>query len=721
MTSSHRLLRFIHRVRFEWIGRAPKYRDSLANAHRARALGDWPEALWHFKLASDVRPNNAGVRVQLGHALKECGRIQDAETQYRAAIALAPQSADPYIHLGHSLKLQGRRPEAADAYAKAISLAPMHLAASAELISIGARDRLSKSLYGREATSRSIQSLGTALEEIRQAFEALTQASTFPAEAWDEFRRTYPPLPPPESVGEDAEAPVILLDARSARPSQVRASIRSVMDQTHRQWRCIVIGESGLDQHPVASTATLDTRFVFVDGAADEILAPTFDAPSPALILSAGVVLNPLALAWFRFAAGRVAAEIVYADHDHHTADWKAGPTAFAPALFGLPGLYDLASTPSPPPVIYLADCDIAGIAANLRENAGPETNRAIAVNAMSERRRVTHVPRLLSSIEIKSEKAVPVSFAPAESSTRRDDAKIRVVIPTRDHAKLLSDCIESLRRFALRPELLEFVVMDNRSVESETAALLANLRRDSVIDSVSLDEPFNWSRANNLGAAASTFEGILAFANNDLEMLSLGWDDELRRILADRAVGAVGARLLYPDGTLQHAGIVLGAVTGRPVHEGRGVAADIGGPTGRWLRTREASAVTGAFLAVRSEVFDSVAGFDEKLAIAYNDVDFCLRLREKGLSVVMAASIEAIHHESKTRGLALDAEQIAWDTSEFSDLYRTWGEAAIQDSYVSGQWTFAAERSFDGLRSISMSEILDAIDAHPPKRSPPP
>lgn len=713
-------MRFIHRVRFEWIGRAPRYQDSLANAHRARAVGDWPEALRHFELASKVRPGHAGVRVQLGHALKECGRIKEAEAQYRTANALAPKSADPYIHLGHALKLQGRRPEAADAYAKAISLAPMHLAASAELISIGSRDRLSKSFYGREATSRSIQSLGTALEEIRQAFEALTQASTFPAEAWDEFRRTYPPLPPPCFDAGGGPAPLILLDARSAKPSQVRASIRSVLDQRHTDWRCIVIGGSGLELHPVASTASTDSRFVFVAGAADELLQ-SFGSATPAVIISAGLVLDPLALDWFRFTADRVAAEVVYADHDHHTADWKVGLAAFAPVLFGQPGRYDIASTPSPPPAIYLTCCEGEAILSTLRKHDGVEVNRAITVHALSKHRRVAHVPRILSSLEIKSEKAVAVSFAEASSDAFGEDsvdAKVRVIIPTRDHAQLLADCIESLRGLALRPELLEFVILDNRSVEAETASLLARLRLDGAIESIAVDEPFNWSRANNLGATTSPFKGIFVFANNDLQMLSLGWDDELRRLLADQAVGAVGARLLYPDGTLQHAGIVLGAVTGRPVHEGRGVAADVGGPTGRWLRTREASAVTGAFLAVRSESFDRVAGFSEELAIAYNDVDFCLRLRAEGLSVILAASIEAIHHESKTRGLALDAEQVAWDTSEFSDLYRTWGEAAILDPYINGQWTFAAERSFDGLRSISMSDILDAIEARPPQRS---
>lgn len=141
-------------------------------------------------------------------------------------------------------------------------------------------------------------------------------------------------------------------------------------------------------------------------------------------------------------------------------------------------------------------------------------------------------------------------------------------------------------------------------------------------------------------------------FANNDMEMLSDGWDLEVRRLLAIDGVGVVGARLLYPNDRVQHAGIVMGALNGEPLHEGLRTSRNERGPLDRWVRRRPATAVTGAFMAMRRSVFDQVGGFDaENFAVSCNDVDFCLHAGVAGWTILYAPEFILHHHECVSRG----------------------------------------------------------------------
>lgn len=232
----------------------------------------------------------------------------------------------------------------------------------------------------------------------------------------------------------------------------------------------------------------------------------------------------------------------------------------------------------------------------------------------------------------------------------QRPDAAISVLIPTRDHAELLAQCIHSLRLTAVSPQHLDIVVADNGSTEEATLAWLADAQRQGLCRVLRIDEPFNWSRLNNRLAEAAHGAHLL-FLNNDTRMLTAEWDDMLRGQLERSAVGAVGARLLYEDMTIQHAGVRFGH-EGFVGHVAVGQPADsVDGLLVSQL-TREVSAVTGAFLACRREVFASVGGFDaERLGVTFNDVDWCLRVRRAGLKVLYVPALSLIHYESKSRG----------------------------------------------------------------------
>jgi GT2 family glycosyltransferase len=163
------------------------------------------------------------------------------------------------------------------------------------------------------------------------------------------------------------------------------------------------------------------------------------------------------------------------------------------------------------------------------------------------------------------------------------------------------------------------------------------------------IDEPFNFSRLNNL-AAARARGAMLCFLNNDTEVISPGWLEELVSIASQEDVGAVGAMLYYPDDKVQHAGVILG-LGGVASHANRGLPRGTPGNYGRAALAQTMSAVTAACMVVRKTMYDAVGGFDETLAVAYNDVDFCLRLRDRGLRNVWTPFAELYHFESVSRG----------------------------------------------------------------------
>jgi GT2 family glycosyltransferase len=269
----------------------------------------------------------------------------------------------------------------------------------------------------------------------------------------------------------------------------------------------------------------------------------------------------------------------------------------------------------------------------------------------------------------------------------RDPTAALQVIIQTRDNGADLRDCINSLRRRAETPEALHILVVDNDSRDPATVRLLETLATERWASVLSIGEAFNWARFNNCAVAASGAP-LLVFANDDMVMLSDGWDRRLRGLLDRPEIGAVGARLVYPDDSLQHAGILLGW-TGLDVHDGRYEPLTQPGPCRRWHVTRAVSAVTGAFLAVRREMFAAVRGFDDiALPVGYSDIDLALKLRARGLKVLWTPHITLRHFESKTRGLDhLDPEKRARNESERRLMADRWGQAMEAEPSLNPTW----------------------------------
>lgn len=221
------------------------------------------------------------------------------------------------------------------------------------------------------------------------------------------------------------------------------------------------------------------------------------------------------------------------------------------------------------------------------------------------------------------------------------------VIVPFRDGAPLLRACVDSVT--ATAGAGLEVVLVDNGSREPETVSLVERLAGRPGVTVIADPRPFNWAALNNTAAAAARGD-LLVFLNNDTEALAPGWLEALAGQAARPDVGAVGARLLYPDGRVQHAGVVVG-MGGAAGHVLAGLDGDQPGYGAMAVLTREVSAVTGACLATRRDVFERLGGFDESLGLDLNDVDYCLRARAAGLRVLYEPAAELVHHESPSRG----------------------------------------------------------------------
>ena len=256
----------------------------------------------------------------------------------------------------------------------------------------------------------------------------------------------------------------------------------------------------------------------------------------------------------------------------------------------------------------------------------------------------------------------------------------VSVIIPTRDQVALLKRCLTTLRENTDYAPI-EIVVVDNGSREPETHALFRDLSQNPSVQILTDTDEFNFSRLINQGARAARGE-ILALMNNDVETEKTGWLREMVSHAIRPEVGAVGARLWYPDGRLQHAGVVLG-LHGVTSHAFQRFPPQPISPMHRtFVLSQNYSAVTAACMVLRKAVFDDLGGFDENLPNNFNDVDFCLRLRERGWQVIWTPYADLIHHESASRGqISGPAERVQWPP-EAAYMQKTWDEQLQRDPF---------------------------------------
>lgn len=364
------------------------------------------------------------------------------------------------------------------------------------------------------------------------------------------------------------------------------------------------------------------------------------------------------------------AARMVYADHDRWVGGRRTDPF-FAPAWDPvLMAHYDLTGG--------VCAFDRAVLREALRSmDSPPPALRALTLRVAEAvgDAAIRHVPRVLFSREAPCPHGAAASPGLAVGAVH---PLVSLIVPTRDAPGLLRTCVESVERVTEYPAL-EWVLVDHESVEP-AAGFIAAMEKRPNVRVARVSGPFNFSAMINAGARPARGE-VLVLLNNDCEAIAAGWLDELVAWAMRPGIGVVGAKLLYPNRTIEHAGLVLG------VHRVAAHAFEFY-PDGwpglpAWLAyPRTCSAVTAACCAVRKTVFEQVGGFDEThLPVNFNDVDFALRVREAGLRNVWTPHAVLLHHKSATRGRGAFPEQ------EAATMERRWGAMLRADPAYSVHW----------------------------------
>jgi GT2 family glycosyltransferase len=282
----------------------------------------------------------------------------------------------------------------------------------------------------------------------------------------------------------------------------------------------------------------------------------------------------------------------------------------------------------------------------------------ALHIPAILHHRRTRPAPRL---------PLAPVQMTSADVSL----PQVTVLIPTHNRHDLLSICLDGLSR-TIYPHQLEIIVIDNRSDEPATRDFL-NAIDPAFARVVRDDGPFNFAAINNRAVTAAQGE-LLCFLNNDIELTNPQWLIAMARQAVRADVGAVGAQLLYPDGRIQHAGVVIG-IGGAAAHAHRLIDPQEAGYFLRHAVPQFTSAVTAACMVMERAKFDAVGGFDAELfAVSFNDVDLCLRLAARGWHSLYEPRAQAVHHESASRGLDRDPRGAARQADEIIALQERWG-----------------------------------------------
>lgn len=265
----------------------------------------------------------------------------------------------------------------------------------------------------------------------------------------------------------------------------------------------------------------------------------------------------------------------------------------------------------------------------------------------------------------------------------------VDIIVPTRDQLGVLSTCISSVLS-GNRAIQFRLNVVDNGSEEPATLDYLAGLGHDPRVRVLAYPFPFNYSAINNFAVAHCDGDVVL-FLNNDVEAISADWMEELVSHAVRPGIGAVGAMLYYPDNSIQHAGVLLGP-GGVAAHAFAGMLRGYRGQHGRAALVQRVSAVTAACLAVKRSAFHEIGGFDESLAVAFNDVDLCLRLLAAGYCNLWTPHAELYHHESASRGQEDNPVKQARFAGEVGRMRDRWDRYLDDDPAYSPNLSLAGE-----------------------------
>lgn len=423
-----------------------------------------------------------------------------------------------------------------------------------------------------------------------------------------------------------------------------------------------------------------------------------------AVLVRAGDVLAPHALYWMAWAAlQQPEARVLYADEDTLDAAGQRTQPRFKPAwswtharatpFFGA-ALALRADALAQAGGLTAGDCAEGAYDAVLRVmDAAAEAGEdgaawgripAVLLHRAARAAETATLPAVQAHLRRRGLQAV-AERGPAGTCRLRHPLPPRpplvsIIVPTRDALELTRRCLESLRRLTSYPAY-EVLLVDNRSTDADALAWMREQSAQGLVRLLHFDGPFNYSAINNMAVQHARGE-LLCLLNNDTQVVAPGWLEEMVGQLLEPGVDVVGAKLLYPDGRVQHGGDILG-VGGVANHAHVWLGAEEPGYCERAVVAQDYCAVTGACLLTRRARFLALGGLDERhLEVSFNDVDYCLRVRESGGRVVWTPHAVLLHHEFASRGRDLSGAPRRRARREAAYMRRRWSEALAQDPF---------------------------------------
>lgn len=653
--------------------------NRIADGLRDRRL--WRDAAAAYAEVLRLAPGRSDIWIQYGHALKESGDVSKAKDAYEQALAIDATPADSWLQLGHALKLLGNNEQAISAYSAALERQPNLTAAVNEIVGLSdsSRARLFPG-HGFDALQDTLKALAGVRETlagIERLLPPIASLNAFTPDQFSLFRRFFRLPPPPEAQISGSCRAIVLVEGNDR--TRLERTLRSLRRQVNAPSAITIVVASDDDDLMVETWDDVDLECVrgATLGQMVEQLA-TRASEDVFLFVVFGTVCDVFCATWLHHVFNRTNAELIISDE-------VVAIQGDDLAMRELPLFRECPTDLNWQEIV--SESSMVGIrrtALRRHMDGGARSSESTYgewLSSLCGALVPCHVPRLLAVTDRRD--ATTNSFAvnlghDAAPQLRSSEAAQRVrqriclIVPTRNLGDYLKRCFSSARNTVAGDGGLEIVVIDN---QSDDAATLDYLKVEASRGAQVLreDAPFNWSRLSNLGASATKAD-ILVFLNNDIEFIKPGWDETLRHLLSERTNGAVGARLLYPNGHIQHAGIVF-RPNALPEHDGRDALASDPGPRNRWVRKRYVCAVTGAFLAVRRADFWDCGGFDEvDLPIWFSDLDLCLKLRSN-YRIVYEPSIELVHHESTTIKKSFEDEERHKRWQRSADFMRKkWG-----------------------------------------------
>ena len=538
-----------------------------------------------------------------------------------------------------------------------------------------------------------------------------TSATTSPAEAYAVWRERFDERPEDlerhrGGIGGLGRRPLFSIVADpDIGETHAQALGASLQAQVYDDWELFVPDTVGTGSRIRAMPAGSGSRAGRINAALAQARGSFVFLPRP------GTMFRPHALAVFAATLERFPrAKLVYADDDDLGPGGRENPR-FKPAWSPTRALsWDYLGDP------YCIEAATLEAAGGVRDAGRPAQRhdlllRATAGLAAGE---AIHVAQVLShALPYARATSTPEDRAIVRAHVERPEAATRVladprsphprvvheirspplvslIVPTRDHADLLKMAVGSIRgKTSYRP--YEIIVVDNGSREDDTQKLFESWAADPAIRILRHQGPFNYAALNNRAAAAAR-GSILGLVNNDVEVRDGSWLDEMVSLALGPGIGCVGAKLFYPDGRLQHGGVVTG-VGGAAGHRHKRAARTDPGVLDSLVTVNEVSAVTAACLLVRTDIYHEVGGLDETaFAVAYNDVDFCLKVAAAGYRNLWTPFAELNHHESVSRGRDLSPRMAERFNRENLDLRLRWGDRLLHDPYYSPNLTSESE-----------------------------